>query len=442
MSKDYPRRAILRGAAAAAAGVAVSALPGCSSRPASRRSARGQTDERAQPGGTFNTYASGNLSSLDPQTGSSNSSAIVTQSVMGYLLNFRAGLDPRTYLNHEIENGLATSVETPDGLTWTVKLRPDARFHNLPPVNGRAVEAEDVKATFTRAYSIPQNAFLSLIPMIDPALIDTPARDTVVFRLRYVYGPFRGTLAGSGSEILPREALAGAYDAAKLAIGSGPFTLDSYTPDTAIVLRKNPFWLAQGRPYVDAVRAAIVPDTSQQMAQFTTGNLDELRPSTAEVAIAKKTNPNAAVLASPDPQAVVFMGHMNDPTSPFRDIRVRRALSMAIDRGALERAIFNNQFTENGVIPAALGKWALTPDQFGDAAQYYKYDLAAAKRLVEESGTGGQIRRLLYPSNNYGPVFNATAEAIASMLNAAGSKIQLVPIDYNKDFIGGGKGVL
>jgi peptide/nickel transport system substrate-binding protein len=428
------RRTLLRQAVLAAAALPAT-LAGCSlvARPGGRAAAS------PQAGGTFNTYVGGDLSTPDPQV-SAPDDALVVSSISGYLLNFRAGADPHTYLDHDVESGIAASFETTDGVTWIAKLRPDARFGDVPSLNGRPVEAEDVKSSFIRAAG-NATASRGALAMIDADRIETPSRDTVVFRLHYAYGPFRTTVAGPGAEILPREALAGASDPARVAIGCGPFVLEKRSPDS-IVLRKNPRWLGSPRPYIESVRASTQSDSGQRLSDFTTGKFDEIRPSAGETAIAQKTNPHATVLRAPDTKTAILTGHMNVAASPFRDVRVRRALSMAIDRSRLERLIFNNDFVENGVLPAAFGKWALPPAEFGDAGPYYGYDLNTAMRLVDESGASSTIRRLLYPSNHYGPAFTALAQAIVPMLNAAGFKIQAVPIDYTRDFIGSGSGVL
>ena len=93
-----------------------------------------------------------------------------------------------------LENDLAISAESPDALTWTVKLRPDAKFHNVAPVNGHAFEAEDVKASFTRALD-PKDPSSGSLDMLDPSRIETPAADTIVFKLKYPYAAFPSILA-------------------------------------------------------------------------------------------------------------------------------------------------------------------------------------------------------------------------------------------------------
>jgi peptide/nickel transport system substrate-binding protein len=440
-ARRYTRRGLLRAGALGAAGLAGWTLLGCASAQQAPSPASSGAAQQARIGGTFNAYNNVNVGIFDPQGGSGASSNVLINSAYSHPFQYKLGTDPKTFLQYQVDADIAVSGESPDAQTWTLKLQPKGRFHDVPPVNGHAVEAEDIKASFTRAFAKPENSTKSLIPMIDPAQIETPAPDTVVFKLKYPYGPFRETLTGGGTEILPREALAGAYDPLKTVIGSGPFLFDSFTPDVALMLKKNPSWYRPGLPYVDQVRAAIVPDVSQQIAQFTAGNLDVLHPQPNDVATVRQQAPKAT-LVSQLGSSWAFFGHMNLPDSPWRDLRVRQAVSMALDRTAIKKVVFNNQYSDNQIIPAATGKWMLPLDKFGDAQQYYQYNPNEVKKLLEATAGGPQLSRFLYPAKQYGPAFDAMSETISSMLNQAGFKIQLVAIDYNKDFIGGGKGAL
>src|SRR5581483_10253397 len=143
-----------------------------------------------------------------------------------------------------------------------------------PPVNGHALEAEDIKQTYLRATS-SVNVNRGSLGMIDANSIQTPDKQTVTFKLNYAYAPFAHTVAsGVYGWILPREVASNAYDPAKALIGTGPFTLESYTPDVALVYKKRSDWFEKGKPYIDGVRMAIVPDPNAALAQFTSGNVD------------------------------------------------------------------------------------------------------------------------------------------------------------------------
>ena len=452
-SKPSIRRISRRGLLAVAGGglsLSGSALIACS--PAQkagggRSSSGGQsgpatTSSPPQTGGTFNWYLNNNPL-LDPHRISTGAQAI--GGVYSRLFRFKTGADPNAISNHELESDLGVSIESPDAVTWTVKLRPDAKFHDIPPVNGHAVEAEDVKATFSRALdSGVSNPNRGAVSMIDPAQIQTPDASTVVFKIKYPYAPFRTILASPvDSWIVPREAWTGGFDPAKQMIGSGPFLADSLAPDVAFTFRRNPNWFEKGRPYADNVRLAIIPDRSQQLAQFAAGNLDELLlDNPFELDGARQNSPRALVYKAANASPGPLNFQLGDPSSIFQDIRVRRAFSMAIDRETLGKVVYNGEAEQMLYVPAYMGKWAL---RVGDLApsvqQYYKYNPAEAKKMLEAAGQTNLQFKITYPNALATPSFVKQAESIGNMLNAIGVKITFVEVDFNKDWIDAGKGI-
>jgi len=361
---------------------------------------------------------------------------------MSGMFRFKLGVDPKVGLNHDLENELAVSAESPDAVNWTFKLRPDAKFHAVPPVNGHAVEAEDVKATLTRAVTSPQNPNRGGLNMVDPAQIETPDPQTIALKLNYPYAPFASLMASvQFGLIYPREALAGQYDPSKQIIGSGPFVFDSYTPDVAVTLKQNPSYFEEGLPYVDGVRHAILPDTAQQIAQFTGGNLDTVRVQQNDLVTVKNANPKAREITVTSGGIGALYFQLGDPASPFQDVRLRRAVSMAIDRDAIGKAIYNGQYQLNFSVLLSMGKWALTVEQLDPSVQQsYKFNLAAAKQLVQEAGASNLNLKFAYPVGAFSPEGDAFAQAIYSMLSALPWKMTIVQLDYNKDFLAGGKG--
>jgi peptide/nickel transport system substrate-binding protein len=396
-----------------------------------------------QPGGTLNVAINFNPM-LDPQ----KQSSVQLQGaggVMQRLFSFKTGTDPSVGLNWDPEPSLALSAESPDAVTWTVKLRPNVKFQNIAPVNGHPFEAEDVKASFQRildpATGSPNRGALD---MLSAAQIQTPDKQTVVFKLNYPYSPVRNLLANPAySSIYPREAYAGTYDPLKVVIGTGPFTLDSVQPDVAYIYKKNPEYWEKGLPYVDQVKLAIVVDSSQQLAQFTGKNLDEILITDLNSAnAAKQSSPQAAFMRTSNvgPSPIYFQ--MGDPTGPFLDIRLRRAVSMAIDRDALGKAVYG-EYESVVFVPGYVGKWSMAPSELpADIQQYYKYNPGETKKLLDAAGGGNQTYKFLRLTN--GPFNSATqqkiAETVNSMLNAAGIKTTLVTHDYFKDFVANGKG--
>ena len=225
--------------------------------------------------------------------------------------------------------------------------------------------------------------------MVDPVQIQTPDKNTVIFKLKYPYAPFAQTLASpSYSCIYPREVLTGGYDPSKIAIGSGPFLFDNFTPDVAYVYKRNPRWFEKGKPYVDTLRVAVIPETAQQLAQFTSGNIDEhLFTNPYDVAPAKQQNPKALLLKTEYALPTPLVFQLGDSSSVFQDIRVRRAFSMAIDRDALSNAVLNGEGEVMVFIPSYMGKWALkVKDLPADLQPYYKYNPGESKKLLEAAG--------------------------------------------------------
>jgi peptide/nickel transport system substrate-binding protein len=436
--------------AAGGAGLLALGAAACSTRtatPSSGTSAGGASSSQSsggspQPGGTLNVYRNINPP-LDPQKVSASPQFAVA-GVYSRLFRFKTGLDPKVFPDHNVEADLGMSAESPDAITWTIKMRQDARFTNIAPVNGHAVEAEDVKASFTRildpATSSPNRGQLG---MLDPTQIQTPDKNTVVFKLKYPYAPFNRSLASPAySLILPREALAGSFDPGKTAIGSGPFTLESATPDVAYIYKKNPNYFDRtALPNVDGIRMAIIVDTATQLAQFAAGNLDEIEIDDPNaLPPAQKASPKANLVTAANATPTPVFWQLGDPTSVFQDIRVRRAFNMAVDRDAISKALYNGQTQQPVFVPTYMGKWSMqVSDLPADTQQYFKYNPSEAKKLLQAAGATDL--QLKYGTFNSTAVGNKHGETVNSMLNNVGIKTSYVMFDYNKDYIDSGKGI-
>lgn len=445
------RRRVLARAGLGVSGFALAAALGCGSKnQGGQPSAANSGPQTPQPGGTLNVSQLSSPTTLDVQRTTSFYTLQPAGAVQSRLMRFKTGIDPKVAEDHDVEGDLAVGIESPDAVTWTVKLRPDAKYHNVAPVNGRLVEAEDVKATFTRAVG-KDNPASGSVSMIDPEQIQTPDKTTVVFKLKYPYAPFNKTLASASySYLFPREVLTGGYDPAKTLVGSGPFLLDSFQPDVAFTFKRNPEYYEKGRSYVDGIHYAIIPDASQRQAQFTGGNLDTLGEAGSTITpndleTLKRTNPKARLLQnSPQtggPDCLFFQ--LGDPNSPFQDVRLRRAVSMALDRDALGKTMWAGD-AEPGCFYVGhdFGKWALRLNDLSpDVVQYYKFDPAGAKKLLAESGNADKQFKFVYVTGYLAPPYDTAGQTMANMLQSAGFKLSLVAVDYQKDYIGGGKGI-
>ena len=444
------RRTVMGRAGLAALGLGGAALTACASKRGTGAQTTGSaSDANATPqkGGTLTFFLPNNPATLDPQRVTGHQTMMPVGAVMSRL--FRAKLGPTTddALKHEIENDLAISAESPDAVTWTIKLRPDAKFHNVAPVNGHPVEAEDIKATFTRALDPAINdPSRGLLNMVDLSQIQMPAKDTITFKLKYPYGPFPTLLATPlYAWVYPREALTNGYDPAKQIIGSGPFLFDSYTPDIGINLKRNPDWFEKDRPYIDGVRIAIIPDSAQQIAQLGAGQLDIVNQlqQKADLEAATKVSPKAKSFTIPSTSVGgTYYFQLGDPRSPWQDIRLRQAVSMAVDRDTLGKVIFENQYVTAFSVPPSQGAWSLTSNQLDQAtAPYYKFNLAEAKKLYAAAGATDYRWKLVYITGFGGTELDSRmSETIHNMLGALTPNVTLATQDYQRDFVNSGKG--
>jgi peptide/nickel transport system substrate-binding protein len=299
-------------------------------------STRTAADQGApKPGGTLNLRVSGNAP-LDPYA----NSTFLTQTLSGFvssrLLKFKTDLDPAVSSRFEIEPDLAETVETtPDGLTWTYRLRGDAKWHDVPPVSGRVLDSEDVRLGFERFRAEPKNNNRAAFGSPQDPLVEsltTPDPRTLVFKLAKPYGPFKGLTASPNHFwITAKEITAGALDPNKQMIGTGPFILESVQPDIVFKLKRNPTYYGAPQPYVDAINRNVIADNAQEQAQFQAGRLDTAAIPVERLEEFKQAMPKATFLEYLS-GTYAFLAMQQRGDTPFRDERVRRAAQMSIDR--------------------------------------------------------------------------------------------------------------
>lgn len=394
--------------------------------------------EAPQRGGALNYYQVGNPPTLDPQRTTSYFTQQPAGAVYSRILRFRTGPNPVDAENRDVEGDLAAKIESPDAMTWIVTLRYGATFQAIPPVSGHAVESEDVKVSFTRAVDLenPNRGSLSMIERVE-----TPEPNIAIFRLKYPYAPFPKILASPlYAWVMPRE-VSGGFDPAKQMIGSGPFILESYSPDVSFVFRRNAGWFEQGLPYVDSVKYAIIPERSQQISQFIVGNLDRIDVDVNDVSAVGKNVPTAQLFTSSPSIMYALVGQLGDPDSPWTDVRVRRAFSMAIDRQAINKAVYAGKALDQALIPLEYGKWALKPSDLDqELRKIYTYDPVEAKKLLVAAGYSDLTLKLVYARNGYAQPYITLAETVSNMLSQIGVRTKLVGVDYNSEYVAGGRG--
>jgi peptide/nickel transport system substrate-binding protein len=349
------------------------------------------------------------------------------------LLRHRAGpnIKPGSF---QIEGDLAESWQQTSDTTYVFKLRKGVKFHAKPPVNGRELTADDVRYTFERILTDKGSANVSMYRSI--ARVEVVDRHTVRFTLKEPFAWFLDMIANPmAGAIIARECVETFGDLKKpeAVVGTGPYTLESYRPNTGLTLVRNPHYFVPSLPYIDRVEMVVDEDNASRIASFLSGKYDlgwefpGVINRTDWVQLAdtlKKRRPTLKVAEFPS--NVVNDLALRTDRPPFADARVRQAISLAIDRQTLIDSTLEGVGVVNGPVPAALTDWALPIDQLGEGARYYRYDAAEAKRLLAAAG---------YPNGFPGSVCFATygSTVLVDTMELVRKNLKEVGIDAKLD---------
>jgi peptide/nickel transport system substrate-binding protein len=285
------------------------------------------------------------------------------------------------YNDLTLKGDLAESWQgSADQRQWTFKLRRGVKWQNVPPLKGRELTAADVKYCF-EAYAkegVQTFTFQEIEGM------ETPDSHTLRVHLKTPNALFPQNVAEPVAIIFAREVLEEDGDLKKRLIGTGPYILKEHTRKVRVVLQRNPDYFDTGRPYVDEYVILSTPDAATRTAAFRTGQSDFLvLQSLSDVEAVRKTNPTAIVQALPFTLAPFGVALAQD-RPPFNDLRVRRAISMAIDRQKQVDTVFEGHAILGWGVP-----YIYYQDTLPTAAQlgpYWQYRPAEAKKLLAEAG--------------------------------------------------------
>jgi peptide/nickel transport system substrate-binding protein len=305
-----------------------------------------------------------------------------------------------------VEPDLAERWEQPDDTTYVFFLRKGVRWHDRPPVNGRELTAEDVKFTFERFLGEKANPHRYLLDSVDR--VEATDRYTVRFRLKEPFVWLLSMLASAwASWIVAREAVDKFGDLKKpeAAIGTGPFVLVRHEPNVKTVFRRNPDYYRPGSPWVDGVEWQALDDDAAGFAAYVTGQLD-LAPfhwwtvRQQDVPTIKKNHPTWSY--QDFLTTVNTVVYMRTDQPPFNDVRVRRAISHAVDRQAIIDAVLVKG-EPTPAVSRGLPEWSLPVAELGRGAQYYRHDPKEARRLLAEAGFPRGLKTQLSTTSGLGP---------------------------------------
>jgi peptide/nickel transport system substrate-binding protein len=316
---------------------------------------------------------------------------------------------------------------SPDGKTYTFHLRQGVTFSDGAPFDAEAVKANLEHMRDPRTKS--QLAAAYIAPYLDGRVVDS---HTFEAHLREPYGPFLYVLAQSWlSLISPRQIHDHPETIATHPIGSGPFVLESYSRQQGLRMVKRPdydwapdFIRHKGPAYLDRIEVDIVPESLARYAGLASDQYQLLTEAPLQNAAAIRADPrlifDSRIRTGIPYRAVGF----NLDREPFRDVRVRRALAIAVDRDGIAKSVGFGEFVPTTVFLASTTRY-YDPRWNGVLA----YNPAEANRLLDEAGwqqRDGQGYRVRggqrFGADMY-TLDNATGNAISSAVQGELKKV-------------------
>ncbi|MBL8515902.1 MAG: ABC transporter substrate-binding protein [Betaproteobacteria bacterium] len=309
--------------------------------------------------------------------------------------------------NQKLVPGLATSWKAIDDLTWEFKLRKNVRFHDGSPLT-----ADDVAFTLKRVPNVPNSpsSFATFTkPIVDVKIVDP---HTLVFKTATPHVLLPSDLASVMivSKLHGEKATTEDYNAGKACIGTGPYKYVEFIPNQRVVLKANYGYWGGEEPW-DKLTFKILTNAAARVAALLSGDVQMIENvPTSDIAKMEKDK-NLSVVSKVS-NRVIYV-HLNQSTeksppfvfdksgkpmdkNPFRDVRVRKALSMAVNRDAIVDRVM-----EKKAVPAA----QLLPDIFYGTSKKLKptrFDPEGARKLLAEAGYPNGFSMTLHgPAGRY-----------------------------------------
>jgi len=446
----FSRRGVLRGSIAGAAGLAAAALIGCGddsdegASPAATESSgtassgASSTPERPFPytipatektpkqGGALVMSKGQDVGPFDPTKTGATGSLTHTGTSYETLLRRKMTTDEAELRGTgspagDIEGALAKGWETtPDGLTYTFRLQEGVKWHNVPPLDGRAFVATDVKRAYERYAStgVWQSNFVA----VDS--IEAPEASTLKVTLKQPSPDFIVPLAEQNNAIFPMELVDDGSIDTKI-VGTGPMVFEAAEVGSFVKFRRNPDYWGQA-PYLDRFEYRIIVDAAARIAAFRADQSGvEVVNNTRDVEAIRGDIPGIKVTQSLLAKSVFFAA-FNMKTTKWQDERVRQAFSLAMDRDAINSTLYGGLSNTLPVMP-----WIHVFDHVptydaGELGRWFHHDPAEANKLLQAAGAEGL--EVEYP---YFPGYlQAQNEILPPQMREAGITLNLQQMDY------------
>jgi len=359
----------------------------------------------ALPAQTLRFVQGTDLDTLDPAVTRSTPSHIVLRHVFNRLVAWDG---PKL---QKIVPELADSwTLSADGKTWTFRLHHGVKFHDGTPFNAAAVKA-NLDRLRDPALGSPNRSHYGPIESVS-----TPSDDTVVVATSQPMPTLLEVLAEPWSSINSPAAIekyGKAYG--RHPVGTGPYGFKSWVQNEKVVIERNPDYYGKpGKP--QSIEFRPVPEGSARVIELETGNADVVTHLPPESADEIRKSGKAELQVVPSSYQVFF--ELNTAKAPFDDVRMRKAVNLAIDRKAIVEKILNGY----GKVPQSL----IPPGvQASQSFAPYAFDPKQARKLIHEvypRGFDGTL--VLWTSSGRYEKDRAVAEAVQGYLNDVGLKTE------------------
>ena len=355
-----------------------------------------QAAEAPRRGGVLLAVIGADPPSLDPHQESTFANIQLVAPLYSTLLQ----IDPYSYPTIIGDVATEWTIST-DGLTYAFKIRQGVRFHDGSPLT-----AADVKATYDKivfppegVLSIRKNAYTAVERIEDP----DPSR--VVFKLKFPSASLLNNLASPWNVIYPKRYLDRDPNYFKTNVmGSGPFKLKAYTRGATFEGVRNPDYVVRDRPYLDGYKFFISPETSVRAAAIRSGRAHiEFRDlPNAEVEAIKKQLGDK-IMVQTTPMTGQFGIAINSTAKPFTDVRVRKALTLGLDRYTAGKVLYGiTGLKLVGGLMRPGSEWALPDAELQKLPGFWKdaeKSRAEARRLLAEAGYPNGFKAVLKNRN-------------------------------------------
>jgi peptide/nickel transport system substrate-binding protein len=368
------------------------------------------TRVHAQPAkGTFISAQTTEATGLDPQLVPALSRSRRSPLLYNQLVRFDPDMTPQPEL--------AESWETSkDGLTWTFKLRQGVKFHD-----GQELTSADVKFTFDRLLekSAAGKADFNAVDRVEPA-----GKYVVKFVTKEPFAALVGALGGFFGFIISEAGIKKHGDLNKAALGTGPFILDDWKVEQQMVLKKNPNYWKKGAPHVDQLVLRVIPDEANIVAALRTGQIHH-----AFIEDNKNFNllkDEKSLTGYRSSRLGYDYLNISANRGPLKDVRVRQAISWAVDRSQVMRVAAAGFGRLTAPATGPMKQWQLPEDVW---MKYYKPDVDKAKKLMADAGhaNGFTVKCMVIPTF---PTMMSGAPVIAQQLKRIGITMEIEQVEY------------